>query len=61
MVINTPVGKGAHTDEGKIRAATVQAGVPCVTTMEAATAAVLAMETLREEKMSVQALQDRCP
>jgi carbamoyl-phosphate synthase large subunit len=61
MVINTPVGKGAHTDEGKIRAATVQAGVPCVTTMEAATAAVLAMETLREEKMSVQALQDRFP
>jgi carbamoyl-phosphate synthase large subunit len=61
LVMNTPLGKGAHTDEGKVRAAAVQADVPCVTTMEAATAVVLAMEALREEKMMVQALQDRCP
>jgi carbamoyl-phosphate synthase large subunit len=59
LVLNTPSGKGARTDEGRIRAAAVQAGVPCVTTMEAATAAVLAIEALREEEMQVQALQDR--
>jgi carbamoyl-phosphate synthase large subunit len=59
LVMNTPSGKGARTDEGKIRAAAVQAGVPCVTTMEAATAAVRAIEALREEEMQVQALQDR--
>jgi len=59
LVMNTPRGKGARTDEGKIRAAAVQAGVPCITTVEAATAAVLAMEALREEEMGVQALQDR--
>jgi carbamoyl-phosphate synthase large subunit len=59
LVVNTPSGKGARTDEGRIRAAAVQAGVPCVTTMEAATAAVKAIEALREEEMQVQALQDR--
>jgi len=59
LVMNTPRGKGARTDEGQIRAAAVQAGVPCLTTIEAATAAILAMEALREEEMGVQALQDR--
>ena len=59
LVMNTPRGKGARTDEGRIRAAAVQAGVPCLTTLEAATAAVKAMEALREETMEVQALQDR--
>jgi carbamoyl-phosphate synthase large subunit len=59
LVVNTPSGKGARTDEGKIRAAAVQAGVPCVTTLEAATAAVKAIEALGEEEMQVQALQER--
>jgi carbamoyl-phosphate synthase large subunit len=59
LVINTPSGKGARTDEGKIRAAAVQAGVPCVTTLEAATAAVKAIEALRAEEMQVQSLQER--
>ena len=59
LVVNTPSGKGARTDEGKIRAAAVQAGVPCLTTIEAATAAVKAIEALREEEMQVQSLQER--
>jgi carbamoyl-phosphate synthase large subunit len=59
LVVNTPSGKGARTDEGKIRAAAVQAGVPCLTTLEAATAAVKAIEALRKEDMQVQALQER--
>ncbi len=59
LVMNTPRGKGARTDEGKIRAAAIQAGVPCLTTIEAATAAIAAMEALREEEMEVEALQDR--
>ncbi len=61
LVINTPSGKGARTDEGRIRAAAVQMGVPCITTIQAAEAAVGAMEALREEEMTVQALQDRFP
>ena len=59
LVMNTPSGKGARTDEGCIRAAAVQHGVPCITTMEAAEAAVSAMEALRVEDLKVEALQDR--
>jgi carbamoyl-phosphate synthase large subunit len=58
LVMNTPSGKGARTDEGRIRAAAVQHGVPCLTTIEAATAAVKAIEALGEEEMDVRALQD---
>ncbi len=59
LVINTPSGKGARTDEGRIRAAAVAHGVPCITTIPAAQAAVRAMQALREEELSVMALQDR--
>jgi carbamoyl-phosphate synthase large subunit len=59
LALNTPNGKGARTDEGKIRATAVQHGVPCITTIQAAEAAVKAMEALTEEEMDVQALQDR--
>jgi carbamoyl-phosphate synthase large subunit len=61
LIINTPLGKGARTDEGRIRAAAVAHGVPCITTIQAAQAAVKAMEALRTEGMDVQALQDRFP
>jgi carbamoyl-phosphate synthase large subunit len=61
LIINTPSGKGARTDEGRIRAAAVAHGVPCITTVQAADAAVGAMEALRHQEMSVQALQDRFP
>ncbi|MBM3521214.1 MAG: carbamoyl phosphate synthase large subunit, partial [Alphaproteobacteria bacterium] len=61
LVINTPSGKGARTDEGRIRAAAVASGVPCITTLQAADAAVGAMEALRRQQMNVQALQDRFP
>jgi len=59
LVMNTPSGKGARTDEGRIRAKAVEHGVPIITTIQAAEAAVKAMEALREEEMDVQALQDR--
>ena len=59
LILNTPSGKGARTDEGRIRAAAVQHGIPSITTIQAAEAAVMAMEALREEEMDVQALQDR--
>ncbi len=59
LIINTPRGKGARTDEGRIRAAAVQYGIPCVTTIPAADACVRAIEALRSEPLTVQALQDR--
>jgi carbamoyl-phosphate synthase large subunit len=61
LIMNTPSGKGARTDEGRIRAAAVSRGVPCITTIQAADAAVLAMEATREEDLAVQSLQDRFP
>jgi carbamoyl-phosphate synthase large subunit len=59
LIINTPIGKGARTDEGSIRAAAVQHGVPCITTIQAAEAAVQAMTALRSEQMEVESLQER--
>ncbi|MDX2038231.1 MAG: carbamoyl-phosphate synthase large subunit [Isosphaeraceae bacterium] len=58
MVVNTPSGKGARTDEGRIRAAAVSHGVPCITTINGAKAAVAALERLRLEPLEVYALQD---
>ncbi|TWT38565.1 carbamoyl-phosphate synthase large subunit [Blastopirellula retiformator] len=59
LVMNTPSGKGARTDEGRIRAAAVQHGIPCITTIQAAEAAAKAMEALRNGEMNVLSLQDR--
>jgi len=61
LVMNTPSGKGARTDEGYIRATAVLHGIPCITTIQAADAAVRAMEALRAEELTVQAVQDRFP
>ena len=58
LIVNTPKGKGARTDEGRIRASAVSHGVPCITTIAGAKAAVTAMERLREGKLDVYALQD---
>src|SRR5207244_11825457 len=58
LIVNTPSGKGARTDEGRIRAAAVSHGVPCITTLAAAKAAVAALERLRKGKLDVYALQD---
>jgi carbamoyl-phosphate synthase large subunit len=59
MVINTPSGKGARTDEGRIRSAAVASGVTCITTIAAAHAAVQACEALSQQPLTVTPLQDR--
>jgi len=58
LVINTPSGKGARTDEGKIRATAVSYGVPCITTLAAANAAVQGIQALKRHDYDVVALQD---
>jgi len=61
-IFNTPSGKGARTDEGKIRAAAVSAGVPCVTTFPGCAAVVQALEALAENSVpKIKALQDWMP
>jgi carbamoyl-phosphate synthase large subunit len=49
FIFNTPSGKGARTDEGRIRAASVAYGVPCVTTLPGCLAVVDALEALQQE------------
>jgi carbamoyl-phosphate synthase large subunit len=61
LVINTPSGQGARTDEGKIRAAAVSHGVTCITTLAAAQAAAAACREARGQVPTVSALQDRYP
>ena len=61
LIINTPSGRGARTDEGKIRAAAVSRRVTCITTLSAAYAAVGACRALREREMTVTPLQDWFP
>src|SRR6185295_3247937 len=58
LVINTPSGKGARTDEGKIRAAAVMHRVTCITTLAAAQAAAQACQALRNGDLTVKSLQE---
>jgi carbamoyl-phosphate synthase large subunit len=59
FVFNTPSGKGARTDEGRIRAAAVMNGVSCVTTLPGCIAVVNALEAMRKHPVpEVRALQD---
>jgi len=62
FIFNTPSGKGARTDEGKIRAAAVLNGVSCVTTLPGCVAVVQALEGLQKNPTPrVKALQDWAP
>ena len=58
LIINTPTRKGAHTDEGKIRAMAVSRGVPMITTATGAWAVVQAIAALRAGPWAVAAVQD---
>ncbi len=58
LILNTPSGRGARTDEGRIRAAAVSHGIPCITTLAGARAAVAALERQRQGEFEVYALQD---
>ncbi len=59
LVINTPSGKGARADEGRVRTAAVAQGVPCITTKQAIEAVVRAVKALHEEPMNARSLQER--
>jgi carbamoyl-phosphate synthase large subunit len=58
LVINTPSGRGARRDGAQIRRAAVRAGVPCITTLEAAVAAARAILAARTSDGPPVALQD---
>ena len=58
MVINTPLGRESFFDDKAVRRAAMMAGVPCITTITGAAAAVDAIRALRTEGLEVRSLQD---
>ncbi|MBI3854766.1 MAG: carbamoyl-phosphate synthase large subunit, partial [Planctomycetes bacterium] len=61
LIINTPSGKGAKTDEGRIRSFAVSHGIHVVTSIAGAQAAVQGIEAILRKKTEVRALQDYHP
>ncbi len=58
LVINTPVGRDPAIDDGYIRRTSMKMGLPCVTTMTGAAAAVEAIAALRGRTLTVRSLQE---
>jgi carbamoyl-phosphate synthase large subunit len=58
LIINTPHGVGARVDGYEIRTAAVARGVPCVTTVQGAAAAVQGIEALVRGDIGVRSLQE---
>jgi carbamoyl-phosphate synthase large subunit len=58
LLINTPIHTGSASDEGRWRAASIQRGIPLITTLAGAKAAVGAIRALASSQMKAKALQD---
>ncbi|HIQ04684.1 MAG TPA: carbamoyl-phosphate synthase large subunit [Anaerolineae bacterium] len=53
LIINTPLGARAHTDGMAIRTAAIRYGIPLLTTLSAAAAAVSGIRALRSQALDV--------
>jgi len=58
LIVNTPLGSMAHGDGMLIRTAAVRYGVPLLTTLSAAQAAVNGIQALRAKDIRVRSLQE---
>jgi carbamoyl-phosphate synthase large subunit len=58
LVINTPLGRESFFDDRTVRRIAMMHGVPCITTLTGAAAAVNAIRALRTEGLTVRALQE---
>ncbi len=58
LVINTPLGRDSFFDDKTVRSVAMLQGVPAITTLTGAAAAVSAIEAIREEGLSVKSLQE---
>jgi carbamoyl-phosphate synthase large subunit len=59
LIVNTPLGKASFFDEASIRRAAITYGVPTLTTLSGAAAAVQAIHALRDDVWTVTSLQER--
>lgn len=57
LIINTPLGQQARTDQAELLAAAVRHNVPLTTTLSAGQAAVNGIRALREKELTVRSLQ----
>ncbi|MEW6059868.1 MAG: carbamoyl-phosphate synthase large subunit [Actinomycetota bacterium] len=58
LVINTPFGRGSRTDGYFIRTAAVLAGIPCITTLQGAMAALRGIEALQAGNGEPRSIQE---
>jgi carbamoyl-phosphate synthase large subunit len=58
LVVNTPTGSGARADGWEIRRAAIARGIPCITTLSGAHAAVRAIAAGRSGEPAVLSLQE---
>jgi carbamoyl-phosphate synthase large subunit len=58
LVINTPLGRASFFDDRSLRRAAMMHGVPCITTLTGAAAAVSAIRALRSQALTVKPLQE---
>jgi carbamoyl-phosphate synthase large subunit len=58
LVINTPLGRESFFDDRAVRSVAMMQGVPAITTLTGAAAAVSAIEAIRTEGLSVKSLQE---
>jgi carbamoyl-phosphate synthase large subunit len=58
LIVNTPLGRESFFDDRTVRRVAMLQGVPCITTLTGASAAVAAIRALREQSFGVRALQD---
>lgn len=58
LIINTPLGGRAHSDGAKLRQTAVRWGVPLITTLSAAQAAINGIRAMHEHSLRVRSLQE---
>jgi carbamoyl-phosphate synthase large subunit len=58
LIINTPLGRESFFDDRTMRRAAMNHGVPCITTLTGAAAAVSAIRALTTEALEVRSLQE---
>jgi carbamoyl-phosphate synthase large subunit len=58
LVVNTPLGKASHEDDGAIRRTALKYDIPCITTLSGAMAAAEAVAALQKDGLVVRPLQE---
>jgi carbamoyl-phosphate synthase large subunit len=58
LVVNTPLGRASHEDDGAIRRTALKFDIPCITTLSGAMAAAEGIAAMREMGLSVRSLQE---